>query len=110
MKRKVVVLFLILAVVVASCASQSASDMAMPEAPVMEESMEDGKTASNTSTASGGDMAAPFEDMPKMIIYNGEISLVVKDTTVAQEDDHRDGPIDGRLHRQCQQLRLQLVV
>jgi len=88
MKNKMMVLFLMLALVFSGCASRSASDVAMPaEAPVMEEMVEyktvSDEAGSGDSSAGAGD-AMGLEQMPKMIIYNGEMALVVKDTTATQ--------------------------
>ena len=86
MKYKVVVLFMMLALVVSGCMSAARPTEEPMMASMPEESVEYEKVVSDEASATGGNTAASIEDMPKMIIYNGEMSLVVKDTTAAQED------------------------
>lgn len=91
MKTKIMVLLLALALVLVGCASKSDYVMT-PEAPVavereLVEHAADEKAAGGASNTSGnGNAATVAQDLPKMIIYNGEISLVVKNSTAAQEE------------------------
>ena len=87
MKHRIVALLIVLALVTTGCAMKSAPQMMMEESAPMEAPAEYDKSARSASTASGGEAAvAVAQDLPKMIIYTGEISLVVKDTIKAQED------------------------
>lgn len=87
MKTKILVLFLALALVIVGCGAKSASDMA-PMSPEMEASQTySEKGAGGASTVSFDEDAVIVDDtIVKMIVYNAEISLVVKDSEVAQED------------------------
>lgn len=85
MKYKLVALLIVLALLTAGCAMRSVPEMGVPapmEAPAGYE-----KSANSSTSVSGGEVAvAAAQDMPKMIVYTGEISLVVKDTVKVQED------------------------
>lgn len=85
MKYKVVILFLVAALVFAGCARAMSPFEQITDGLSSGESAEYEKAAS-APDSTGGNTAATLEDMPKMIIYNGEMSLVVKDTTATQED------------------------
>ncbi|HOT91944.1 MAG TPA: DUF4349 domain-containing protein [Anaerolineae bacterium] len=86
MKYKLMVLWLVITLVFTGCAK--ATPQVMPTlAPAMEDNRAsyDGATASKS--AGGVDSAAwTGETQPKMIVYTADLSLVVKDSGVAQEE------------------------
>ncbi len=88
MKYKVIALFLILMLMATGCATPSKYVAAPTSAPSMEEHRAYGEAAGSVAnSATGGNSAAwAGETQAKMIVYTAEMSLVVKDSDVAQED------------------------
>ena len=85
MKYKVIALFLILILATVGCASSEKMVSPSMPAPPMEESKAYDRAAGNATNG----FASPAwagETQTKMIVYTAELSLVVKDSGVAQED------------------------
>lgn len=87
MKYKLIALCLALIFVVTGCGMRSAPMVAPTQAPALEQSAMSYDEATGSKAAGGVNSAAwAGETQAKMIIYNAELSLVVKDSGVAQED------------------------
>lgn len=87
MKYKMAVLFLTLALVFTGCAMKRAPESAPSSAPVEEGRMYDEATGGAAHSLTASDSSAwAGETQAKMIVYTAEMSLVVKDSDVAQED------------------------
>ena len=87
MKYKMAVLFLTLALVFTGCAMKRAPESAPSSAPVEEGRMYDEATGGAAHRLTASDSSAwAGETQAKMIVYTAEMSLVVKDSDVAQED------------------------
>ncbi len=88
MKYKMTALFLALILVFSGCAMRRVQESAPSSAPMAEESRNyDEATGGAAHSLPSADSSAwAGETQTKMIIYNAEMSLVVKDSDVAQED------------------------
>ncbi|HQE93457.1 MAG TPA: DUF4349 domain-containing protein [Anaerolineae bacterium] len=85
MKYKLVALGLVVVLIVTGCATKAEPTPQIVEAPREERGGErNADSAAAWSTAAVNPQQAA--ELAKMIIYNAEISLVVKDSDVAQED------------------------
>ncbi len=89
MKSKVMLLLLVVTLLVVGCAmpAQQITVESTAEPPMEEHRAYDEAAGSATNSAMGGDTAAwAGETQAKMIVYTAEMSLVVKDSDVAQDD------------------------
>ncbi len=87
MKYKVMILLLVVTLVFVGCATPTPQVIMQSAAPAAEGDRANYDEAANSKSA-GGVISAAWagETQAKMIVYTAEMSLVVKDSDVAQED------------------------